>query len=231
MPKKVLLLDAFGTLLSGGIEAIYRTCEEIVENNSLDMTSREFLRIWDGHYKTLLGGDFITIWKANEVSLKKTYRELGIDDRTEDYLERMYASWFEARLYEDASKALPKLKNVTKCMLSNADEHLLDVVMSRNGLNFEHSVSSERARAYKPYPGIFEFALNEVGCGAEEAVMVGDSQTSDIVGAKRMAIPVIWINRIGEDIHEGVPEPDYEAKDILDMLGILSKEGLFEELE
>ncbi len=231
MPKKVLLLDAFGTLLSGGIEAIYRTCEEIVENNSLDMTSREFLKIWDGHYKKLLGGEFITIWKANEVSLKRTYRELGIEDQTEDYLEKMYASWFEAKLYEDASESLPRLKNVTKCMLSNADEHLLDVVMSRNGLHFEHSVSSERARAYKPYPEIFEFALNEVGCDRDEAVMVGDSQTSDIVGAKRMGIPVIWINRIGEDIHEDVPEPDYEAKDILDMLGILSQEGLFEGLE
>lgn len=231
MSKKVLLLDAFGTLLSGGIEAIYRTCEEIVENNTLDMTSHQFLKIWDGHYKELLGGEFITIWKANEVSLKKTYKELGIEDETEGYLDRMYSSWFEAKLYEDASEALPRMKSITKCMLSNADECLLDVAMKKNGLNFEYSVSSERAQAYKPYPRIFEFALNEVGCEENEAIMVGDSQTSDIVGAKRMGIPVIWINRIGEDLNEGVPEPDYEARDILEMLEILSQESLFEDLE
>ncbi len=231
MPKKVLLLDAFGTLLSGGIEAIYQTCDEIVEHNSLGMTSREFLKIWDGHYKELLGGEFITIWKANEVSLKKTYGELGIEDQTEGYLERMYNSWFEAKLYDDASKALPRLRNVTKCMLSNADEHLLDVVMEKNGLRFEHSVSSEKARGYKPYPRIFEYALNEVGCGEEDAIMVGDSQTSDIVGAKRMGIPVIWINRTEEGLMDGIPEPDYEAKDILEMLDIMSREDLFQGLE
>lgn len=231
MPKKVLFLDAFGTLLSGGIEAIYRTCQEIVENNSLDMTSLQFLRIWDGHYKVLLGGEFMTIWKANEVSLKKTYKELGIDDETDGYLDRMYSCWFEAKLYEDASEALPRMKSITKCMLSNADEHLLDVVMRKSGLNFEYSVSSERAQGYKPYPRIFEFALNEAGCERDEAIMVGDSQTSDIAGAKRMGMEIIWINRMGEELMEGVPEPDYEAKDILEMLEILSRERFFRELE
>ncbi|MCK4444609.1 MAG: hypothetical protein KAW09_08695, partial [Thermoplasmata archaeon] len=146
MPKKVLFLDAFGTLLSGGIEAIHRTCEEIVENNLPDMTSQQFLRIWDGHYKKLLGGEFITIWRANEVSLKKTYKELGIDDETVGYLDRMYKSWYEAKLYDDASEALPRMESITKCMLSNADEHLLDVAMKKNGLHFEYSVSSEKAR-------------------------------------------------------------------------------------
>ncbi len=228
MSKKVLFLDAFGTLLSGGIEAIHRTCGEIVESNSLAMTPAQFLRIWDGHYKELLGGKFMTIWRANEVSLKKTYKELGIQDETDGYLDRMYNSWFEAKLYDDASQALPRLKNITKCMLSNADEHLLDVVMKKNGLYFEHSVSSEKARGYKPYPRIFEYALNEVGCGTDEAIMVGDSQTSDIAGARRMGIPIIWINRMNEELMAGIPEPDHEARDILEMLDILSEEGYFQ---
>lgn len=227
MPKKVLFLDAFGTLLSGGIEAIYRTCEEIVESNSLDMTSQQFLRIWDAHYKKLLGGEFITIWRANEVSLLKTYKELGIEDETDGYLNRMYMSWYEAEIYDDASEALPKLKNITKCMLSNADDHLLDVAMKKNGLHFEYSVSSERARGYKPYPKIFMFALGEVGCEADEAIMVGDSQTSDIKGASDMGIQVIWINRMNEKLMEEIPEPDHEAKDILEMLEILRSQGYF----
>jgi 2-haloacid dehalogenase/putative hydrolase of the HAD superfamily len=228
MPKKVLFLDAFGTLLSGGMEAIIRTCEKIVAKNSLDMTPHEFLIAWDGHYKVLLGGEFITIWRANEVSLKRTYKELGIGDDTEGYLNKMYRSWYDAELYEDASRALPKLSSVPKCMLSNADEHLLDVAMKKNGLHFEYAVSSEKARGYKPYPKIFQCALKEVGCEPDEAIMVGDSQTSDIAGARRMGIPVIWINRFKEELREGVPEPDFEAKDILQMAEILSDEGFFQ---
>ncbi len=163
MPKKVLFLDAFGTLLSGGIESIILACEEIVENNSLDMTPNEFLITWDGHYKEILGGDFMTLVRANEVSLKRTYKELGIEDETDSYLNRMYKSWYHAELYDDASEALPKLGSVPKCMVSNADEHLLDVAMKKNGLHFEYAVSSEKARGYKPYPRIFQCALEEVG--------------------------------------------------------------------
>ncbi len=228
MPKKVLFLDAFGTLLSGGMESIIRACEEIVDTNSLDMTPNEFLIVWDGHYKEILGGEFITLWRANEVSLKKTYRELGIEDETEGYLNRMYKSWYHAELYDDASEALPKLGSVPKCMVSNADEHLLDVAMKKNGLHFEYAVSSEKARGYKPYPKIFQCALEEIGCEPGEAVMVGDSQTSDIVGARRMGIPVIWINRFDEERREGVPEPDFEAKDIVGMVEILSDNGFFQ---
>jgi 2-haloalkanoic acid dehalogenase type II len=228
MPKKVLFLDAFGTLLSGGIESIILACEEIVENNSLDMTPNEFLIAWDGHYKQILGGEFMTLVQANEVSLKRTYKELGIEDDTDGYLNKMYKSWYHAKLYDDASKGLQKLQSVPKCMVSNADEHLLNVAMKKNQLDFEYTVSSEKARGYKPYPRIFQCALEEVGCEPEEAIMVGDSQTSDIVGARRMGIPVIWINRFDEERREGVPEPDFEAKDILEMTEVLSDNGLFQ---
>jgi FMN phosphatase YigB (HAD superfamily) len=112
-------------------------------------------------------------------------------------------------------------------MVSNADEHLLDVAMKKNGLHFEYAVSSEKARGYKPYPKIFQCALEEVGCEPGEAVMVGDSQTSDIVGARRMGIPVIWINRFDEERMEGVPEPDFEAKNIVEMAEILLENGFF----
>jgi 2-haloalkanoic acid dehalogenase type II len=227
MSKKVLFLDAFGTLLSGGMESIIRACEEIVDNNSLDMTPNEFLITWDGHYKEILGGEFMTLVRANEVSLKRTYKELGIEDGTDDYLNKMYRSWYHAELYDDASQALPRLESVPKCMVSNADEHLLDVAMKKNGLHFEYSVSSEKARGYKPYPRIFQYALKEVGCEPDEAIMVGDSQTSDIAGARRMGIPVIWINRFNEELREGVPEPDFEAKDITGMVEILAREGYF----
>lgn len=225
MPKKVLFLDAFGTLLKGGIEAIKDICREIVENNSLSMTPGEFLDVWDRHYKVLLGGEFITIWKANEVSLGRTYRELGIDDEMDSYLNKMYRSWYSATSYDDVVEVFPKLSHIPKCMISNADDHLLDVALKKNDLHFEYTVSSEKARAYKPYPEIFEFALEEVGCEPEEVVHVGDSQTSDIIGAKRMGIPIIWMNRFGEELKDGIPTPDYEVKDLHGMLEVISREG------
>jgi putative hydrolase of the HAD superfamily len=63
-------------------------------------------------------------------------------------------------------------------------------------------VSGETGVA-KPDPAIFHIALERLGCRADEAVMVGDSWTADIVGARAAGIRPIWFNPLGKPS----PEP------------------------
>jgi putative hydrolase of the HAD superfamily len=63
-------------------------------------------------------------------------------------------------------------------------------------------VTSEDAGAQKPDPAIFGEALSRAGCRATEAVMVGDSWESDVVGAVSVGMRAVWLNR------RGVPCPD-----------------------
>lgn len=49
----------------------------------------------------------------------------------------------------------------------------------------------------KPDPRIFAAALDQLGCAADEAVMIGDSWTADIEGAQAAGIRAIWLNRYG----------------------------------
>jgi HAD superfamily hydrolase (TIGR01549 family) len=66
-------------------------------------------------------------------------------------------------------------------------------------------VISEQAGISKPDPGIFRIALQQLACDAGDAVMVGDSWSSDIAGARAAGIRAIWFNRAGE------PSPDSAA--------------------
>ncbi|HLZ08746.1 MAG TPA: HAD family hydrolase [Chloroflexota bacterium] len=50
----------------------------------------------------------------------------------------------------------------------------------------------------KPDPAIFARALTQAGVVADEAVMVGNSLASDIVGARNSAIRAVWVDRTGE---------------------------------
>ena len=50
----------------------------------------------------------------------------------------------------------------------------------------------------KPDPAIFQIALSRLGVRPGEAVMVGDSWPSDIVGATRAGLRAVWLNRHGE---------------------------------
>jgi len=56
-------------------------------------------------------------------------------------------------------------------------------------------VVSEEVGVAKPDSGIFEVALSRLGGTPNEAVMIGDSWSSDILGATKMGIRAIWMNR------------------------------------
>lgn len=58
-------------------------------------------------------------------------------------------------------------------------------------------VTSEEVGTPKPGKAIFEVALERAGCEAHEAVMVGDSWHSDVLGAISCGIRAVWLNRAG----------------------------------
>jgi putative hydrolase of the HAD superfamily len=49
----------------------------------------------------------------------------------------------------------------------------------------------------KPDPRIFAIALDQLGCVPDEAMMVGDNWSADIVGAQAAGLRAVWINRYG----------------------------------
>ena len=55
-------------------------------------------------------------------------------------------------------------------------------------------VASGDVGVSKPDPAIFHIALERAGVAASEAVMVGDSWTSDVAGAHRAGIRAVWFN-------------------------------------
>ena len=65
---------------------------------------------------------------------------------------------------------------------------------------FTHTLISEEVGINKPQPEIFRIALERNGITADEALMIGDSYTSDIAGAKAAGIDQLWIKANGEGL-------------------------------
>lgn len=55
-------------------------------------------------------------------------------------------------------------------------------------------IVSEEAGVAKPDPAIFRMALQALGVGADETVMLGDSWVADVVGARAAGIRAVWFN-------------------------------------
>jgi putative hydrolase of the HAD superfamily len=92
------------------------------------------------------------------------------------------------------------------------------------GLNrfFEVVVVSGELGIGKPEPGIFLKALGLMKVAPTEAVYIGDSLTSDILGAQNVGMYTIWINRQKVDRPQDAPTPELEVSTLDDLISILS---------
>ncbi|MBR6117275.1 MAG: YjjG family noncanonical pyrimidine nucleotidase [Paludibacteraceae bacterium] len=83
-----------------------------------------------------------------------------------------------------------------------------------------HTLISEEVGINKPQPGIFAIALERNGITADEAIMIGDSYSSDIAGAKAAGIDQIWVRNDGNDGND-VMSATYIVPKITDIMEIL----------
>ena len=81
-------------------------------------------------------------------------------------------------------------------IISNGFKEVQYYKFAHSGLAecFTHTIISEEVGINKPQPGIFNIALEKNGVSAEEAIMIGDSYSSDIQGAKNAHIDQIWLH-------------------------------------
>ena len=83
-----------------------------------------------------------------------------------------------------------KTLGIRVCAVSDMQAHIqikkLNVLGVSKLINF--LVTSEEVGAEKPHPIMFKTALNKLGCHANRAIMIGDSQSKDIVGAQFVGI-------------------------------------------
>jgi len=129
------------------------------------------------------------------------FRKLGIADK-EGSLVKEVNKWFYRpkwyRLYPETREALQALKNhgyELGIISGNNDDLLRQLKWLGLSEYFDSITYSQEARANKPEPAIFQLALKRAGCSPHEAVHVGDKYESDVLGARKMGITPILVDR------------------------------------
>lgn len=89
---------------------------------------------------------------------------------------------------------------------------------------FGATVFSDELGCTKPDLRMFECALGRLGVDAQYAIHVGDLLRTDVAGAKAAGMQTIWFNRDGVQNSDGSIVPDYEIRDLADVLSIVSGE-------
>jgi len=126
-------------------------------------------------------------------------------------------------LYEESLRVLDGLKDDNRLvLLTNGSPYLQNKKLEMTPElvpHFDEIVISGAFGRGKPDPSIFEHTLEKLGIQKEHAVMVGDNLNTDILGATRVGIKAVWINR--EDKERSEIVPDYEIQHLEELYPIL----------
>jgi putative hydrolase of the HAD superfamily len=115
----------------------------------------------------------------------------------------IYREWAACQhflLYDDVPAGLRVLSelNIRIGLISNS-HRCLESFQSHFELDefIDVAISSLQHGYMKPHPSIFEAALRLAGVDAAESVMVGDSLSQDIEGARRVGMRGVLVRRSG----------------------------------
>ena len=72
----------------------------------------------------------------------------------------------------------------------------------------------------KPDTRLFERALEQGGVRADEALYVGDSLVTDVLGASRASIPTVWLSPRPRSVPAGLPAPDFTIGSLRELIPI-----------
>jgi putative hydrolase of the HAD superfamily len=135
----------------------------------------------------------------------------GRGEQIDECAREMYAAWAECHhfhLYDEVEAVLRELaaRELRIGLISNSHRKLDDFVehFRLHGL-VAAAVSSAQHGYCKPHPSIFQAALGQAGVSAGESLMVGDSLTHDVPGARAVGMRGVLLHR-----HDG-PLPDVDV--------------------
>jgi 2-haloacid dehalogenase len=154
-------------------------------------------------------------------SLAETFAHFGLpgDPASIRWYFDTYPSF---RRFPDVDVVLDRLAERHRlALVSNIDDDLLAV--TQLGRRFDVVCTAERAGGYKPDGTLFRYLLREGKVDTTELLHSGQSQRTDMVGAKPLGITVAWINRRGLTLAPEVPPPDHEFRDLRPLLDLVEE--------
>jgi len=224
-------LDAYGTLINftepDFIIAMAEICAaQHLEADAADLW-RRFLRAAyllraETHHEPV----YRRYDEAWAIQFERVFTRLRLPGDAWAAALHLKARLAEAPAFEDARPAVEALRaHYPVAVLSNADDDFLLACLARNGLEFDHILTSERARAIKPSAEIFHMLARELGLSPADVLYAGDNPIPDVLGPARAGMRVAWVNRSGFRKPRNVPQPDVRVKSLAELVPLLVDSG------
>ncbi len=202
---------------------IFALAEQLFPGKGAELSNIWRTRQFEYQWLRALSGQYVDFWQTTVDSLKFAAELLKLD-LTPDKQKRLMDSYLELKAWPEVRAALATLKasGVRLALLSNATPTILDSSIRNAELKgvFEHVLSTDRLKTYKPDPRAYQLAVDAFGLPREEILFVAFAGW-DAAGAKSFGYPTFWVNRLNLPAEHLGLFPDGIGKDLDDLVGFV----------
>ena len=216
---KAIIFDAYGTLFD--VNSAAEKCKEKIGDKWEDFAN--YWRVTQLEYTWLrsLMNRHKDFWQVTEDSLNKSMKKFEIDQNMRSELLNLYKI---LSTYPEVKKTLEELKrkNFKLAILSNGTPDLLNQLVKSNSLQefFDDIFSIETVGIYKPNADVYNIPIKKYNISKNEVLFLS-SNTWDVSGGGNFGYKSIWVNRNNSIFDNLDYSPEFELKNLKDLLDII----------
>ena len=216
---KAIIFDAYGTLFD--VNSAAEKCKEKIGDKWEDFAN--YWRITQLEYTWLrsLMNRHKDFWQVTEDSLNKSMKKFEIDQNMRSELLNLYKI---LSTYPEVKKTLEELKrkNFKLAILSNGTPDLLNQLVKSNSIKefFDDIFSIETVGIYKPNADVYNIPIKKYNISKSEVLFLS-SNTWDVSGGGNFGYKSIWVNRNNNIFDNLDYSPEFELKNLKDLLDII----------
>ncbi len=155
---------------------------------------------------------YVDFWAVTQAALSFALRRLGLRPSPPQAAALMDA-YLSLGTFPEVETALARLAPAPLGILSNGSPMMLEAAVRSAGLEatFQHVISVDEVRVYKPSPRVYELGARAFGLSAHQILFVS-SNAWDVAGAGAFGYRTCWCNRVGVAMDELELTPDLEVE-------------------
>jgi 2-haloacid dehalogenase len=221
-PIKAIAFDLYGTLFD--VHSVAARCDQQFAGRG-----REISHLWrqkqlEYTWLRTLMNRYVTFEQATQDALRYTCKHLALD-LDDNACQALCDAYLQLQPFPEVPETLRQLRRrgLKLAVLSNGSPHTIGAVVGHAGLRaeFDHLLSVDPVRAYKPDERAYGLAEQAFGIGRAEILFVS-SNGWDATGARYFGFPTCWINRAGNVFEEMGQMPDWQVRGLDEVLRLFS---------
>jgi len=225
---QALTFDCYGTMIDWE-KGIFSALRPILEAHGKTIDDFALLKLYSELELKAEQGEFRKYREVLQSVVAGFGEQLGFKP-SEEEIRSLPGSLPQWPPFPDTVAALKRLQTRYKlAVISNIDDDLFAGSEPKLQAQFDHVITAEQARSYKPSLNNFSLALKQLGLAPDHVLHVGQSLYHDVTPAKSLGIATVWVNRPSPRPGTGAArtadgKPDLEVSDLATLADIALRE-------